>query len=301
MSPSNASRAFRTWVVRGAFLCLGFSSPVLAADLEVDGFVLGKTPCDEVIRTAYVRERDQRQAQVDAIGVDQLELKNLREFLRKPEGDKTPYMELYLERSRAQEADDLEALKKGPEACTPYGVFASNEMLAEALHIQSVEPIDPAALGMKQCPYKGANARMAPGPSLRGVVCLDGVLALYAKLDPRQFPQMKKELARTQGKPREQGLTANPIEDEGRLVSFRFRTGAVFRPGNGLIVLTTDARGAKGAVPVTRKGDGYAFKTPKLIFDGGTAALYLSKAALDVIEHDRKLHAELAGKMAAQE
>jgi hypothetical protein len=136
-------------------------------------------------------------------------------------------------------------------------------------------------------------------PDIR-LLCLDGVVGVYSKLVPAPLPQVREELAAKHGAPRELGIHGLSI-DLNTMTAPRFQAGAAFRHEDGLIVLTGFGTPPDGPLPVTQKGSELHHETPPALkYDAQTEVLYLSKAAVDTLERDKKLYDALAAKAAAR-
>jgi hypothetical protein len=298
----------RARVVRVAILLVGLAGPALASEQTVDGLIIGKTRCDDAIRTLYARDRERVQAATEVPAEDSLAMNGLRALLQKPKGDKTPYKVLYVEESKHDEQQDLEAAAKGPvprglntEECNPFGYLGPHDMVSRALNLTAPVQVDVAALGVKKCPY-GSNflsaAVMVPRDGR--LLCLEGVVGAYSKFVPTELPKLRQEWAAKQGAPRELGIEGLTVEFNTMTAS-RFQSGVAFRHDDGLVVLTGFGTPPDGPVSVTRKGQDFVYKMPTaLTFDARTEVMYLSKAAVDTLEQDKKLYDDLAAKAAAR-
>jgi hypothetical protein len=300
MSPPRPSRA-------ATLLLLGLAVPALAAEREVDGLVIGKTPCAEAIRTIHAQHRERIQAATEVPAEDSVEMNSLRHTFKKPAGDKTPYKVLRTEQSKLDEAYDLEVAAKGPdkrglntEECNPFGYVSSYTMVSKALNLEEPVQLDVAKLGAKKCPYVSDFISLTTSiPDVR-LLCLDGVVALYSHRVPVPMPRLKQELAAKEGPPREVGIDSLGT-DPYTMTAPRFHAGAWFRHEDGLIVIQGLGSPPGGPVKVKRKGDDFIHETPKeLNFDPATYVFYLSKAAVDTLEQDKKLYDEFRAKAASR-
>jgi len=301
MSPPRPSRA-------ATLLLLGLAVPALAAEREVDGLVIGKTPCVEAIRRVHAQHRERLQASTEVPAEGSPELRMLRHGLKKPEGDKTPYKALQAEQSKLDEAYALEVAAKGPdqrglntEECNPFGYMSTYTLALKALNIpEDLARLDAAKLGAKKCPYVSDFISVSSGvPDVR-LLCLDGVVAAYSRLLPVPMPRLKEELAAKEGPPRELGMDALTIEFASMTVP-RFYSAAAFRHADGLIVLKGHGTAPGGPVKVKQKGSDFLYETPKTVnFDAQSDLLYLSKAAVETLERDKTLYDELAAKAASR-
>jgi hypothetical protein len=298
----------RARVVRAVLVLLGLSGPALAAEPEVDGLVIGRTPCAEAIRTLYARDRERVQAAKETPAEGSLEMNQLRALLQKPKDDKTPYKVLYAEESKLDEQKDLASAAKGPELpglnteeCNPFGYLSMHEMATRALNLSAPVQVDVAALGVKKCPY-GANFLSVAVTAHRDgrLLCLDGVVGVYSKLVRTDLPKVRKEWAAKQGVPKELGIEALTL-DIDTMTAARFQSGAAFRSDDGVVVLTGFGTPPDGPVSVTKKGKDFAYKTPtELTYDATTEIMYVSKAAVEALEKDKTLYDGLAAKQAAR-
>ncbi|WP_163989064.1 hypothetical protein [Pyxidicoccus caerfyrddinensis] len=298
----------RARVVRVAILLVGLAGPALASEQTVDGLIIGKTRCDEAIRTLYARDRERVQAATEVPAEGSMEMNGLRAMLKKPKGDKTPYKVLYVEESKHDEQRDLEAAAKGPELrglnteeCNPYGYMAMDEMASRALNLDQPVQVDVAALGVKKCPYV-TNFVSVGGMAHRDgrLLCLDGVVGIYSTQVRTEFPKLRQEWAAKQGAPKDLGIESLTI-DINTMTATRFQSGAAFRHDDGLVLLTGLGSPPDGPAKVTRKGQDFIFKMPtELKHDATTEVTYLSKAAVATLEQDKKLYDELAAKAAAR-
>jgi hypothetical protein len=301
MSPRNPCS------ILGGLLLVSLSSPVAAAEHEVDGLVIGKTRCEDAIRTVYARDRERLLAMDDVPHEDTQQFRALRMRLMKPRGDGTHYKELYVEASRIDEQADLAAVAKGPEErevlskeCSPFGYIALHTMVFKALKLDAPVQVDVEALGEKTCPYGSNFISVAVAPHPKGqLLCLDGMVAVYSKQLPTELPKVKAEWTRREGAPRELGVEGLPIDLKTLTVN-RFASGAAFQDEDGLVVLWGYGTPPGGPVKVARKRNGFRYKVPKeLVFEPTTQVIYLSKAAVDTLERDQRLYDDLAARAAA--
>lgn len=290
---------------RAVFLLLGLAVPALAAGQQVDGLVIGKTPCAEAIRGVYAQDLARMQALPDE---DAVARRGAHLGIRKTKGDSRSYQELYTEALRRHEKQDLETAAKGPgkrglspEECSPFGYLGPHAMVAKALNLEAGARVDVAALGVKKCPYGSRFVSVAVmAPEVR-LLCLEGVVGVYSKLVPAPLPQVREELAAKQGAPRDLGIHGLTV-DLNTMTAPRFQAGAAFRHEDGLIVLTGFGSPPGGPLPVTQQGAELHHETPSTLnYDAQTEVLYLSRAAVDTLEQDKKLYDELSAKAAARQ
>jgi hypothetical protein len=301
MSPPRPSRA-------ATLLFLGLAVPALAAEREVDGLVIGKTPCAEAIRTIHAQHRERIQASTEAPPAEgSVELNMLRHQLKKPQGDTTPYKVLMAEQSKVDEAYYLEKAAKGheprglnTEECNPFGFMSTYTTPLKALNLADPVQVDVTKLGLKKCPYGSDFISVSAVPGVR-LLCLDGVVAVYAKEVPVPLPKLKEELAAKEGTPRDLDIAAL-ASDVNTMTVTLFYTGAAFRHADEAIVLEGYGTSADGPVKLRWKGrDLVHGKMPKaLSFNPKSTVFYLSKAAIDTVERDQKHYDALRAKEAAR-
>ncbi len=289
-------------------LILGLSVPTFAAERAVDGLVIGKTPCAEAVRTLHARHRERIQAATEVPADDSVEMNGLRHLFKKPAGDKTPYKVMRAEASKQDEAWDLEQVAKGfekrglnTEECNPFGYMSTYTMPLKALNIPDPVPLDVTKLGLKKCPYGSEFISVAAViPEVR-VLCLDGVVAVYAKEVPVPMPKLTEELAAKEGPPRDLGFDVLGSDINVMEVSL-YSAGTAFRHANEAIVIEGYGTAADGPVKLKRKGyDFIPVRSPKALdFQPKSTVFYLSKAAMDTVERDQKIYDELKAKAAAR-
>jgi hypothetical protein len=85
------------------------------------------------------------------------------------------------------------------------------------------------------------------------------------------------------------------------MTAARFQSGAAFRNEDGVVVLTGFGTPPGGPVSITKKGQDFVYKMPtELTYDATTEIMFVSRAAVEALEQDKKTYDGLAAKAAAR-